>query len=387
MFAILSPPGGARSHRSGARRTDRGRRRVAVGVHRVDPARCGCRCLRHPGDDAPGPVADYERRRFRSDGFGSSRRLGWQRARHVGRRAHVRSSPARPRRRGGGRGRAGPLSRSTPPGTLRGAPVLPAVIASRGLLTCAFFGLDAFVSYAITNGRSRSTLAASRPSRSGPSVGRSRQDRAALDRPARRSPVCQGRIPLLTPGILVVGSASLPDLVPFWLIYVGAIVAGLGMGFAYSAHSQLALRGVEERHVGSATASLQLCDNLGVGSVPVSSAQSWHSETTWADRPEWPSPSRSMVPAGVAVVGVLLSARLPKTTTASVALPCPPAADAWVCSRQDCGDGRHRPADFYTGIVVDVYGPLRGSTPDPRDLRGLHPVLGRTGPGARLRRR
>ncbi len=24
------------------------------------------------------------------------------------------------------------------------------------------------------------------------------------------------------------------------------------------------------------------------------------------------------------------------------------------------------PADFYTGIVVDVYGPLRGSVPDPR---------------------
>ncbi len=55
----------------------------------------------------------------------------------------------------------GPLRRLTPPGTLRGAPGLPAVIASRGLLTCAFFGLDAFVPYAITNGRSRSTLAAS----------------------------------------------------------------------------------------------------------------------------------------------------------------------------------------------------------------------------------
>lgn len=24
------------------------------------------------------------------------------------------------------------------------------------------------------------------------------------------------------------------------------------------------------------------------------------------------------------------------------------------------------PADFYTGIVVDVYGPLKGSVPDPR---------------------
>ena len=28
--------------------------------------------------------------------------------------------------------------------------------------------------------------------------------------------------------------------------------------------------------------------------------------------------------------------------------------------------GETDPADFYTGIVVDVYGPLRGSVPDPR---------------------
>ena len=29
------------------------------------------------------------------------------------------------------------------------------------------------------------------------------------------------------------------------------------------------------------------------------------------------------------------------------------------------------PADFYTGIVVDVYGPLRGSAPDPRTSAGF----------------
>ena len=29
------------------------------------------------------------------------------------------------------------------------------------------------------------------------------------------------------------------------------------------------------------------------------------------------------------------------------------------------------PADFYTGIVVDVYGPLRGSVPDPRTSAGF----------------
>ena len=39
----------------------------------------------------------------------------------------------------------GPLRRLTPPGTLSGAPGVPAVILSRGLLTFAFFGTDTFV--------------------------------------------------------------------------------------------------------------------------------------------------------------------------------------------------------------------------------------------------
>jgi len=62
----------------------------------------------------------------------------------------------------------------------------------------------------------------------------------------------------------VVAIGSLPDAAPFWSIYLGAIAAGFGMGLAYSAHAQLALRSVEEGRVGGATASLQLSDNLGV---------------------------------------------------------------------------------------------------------------------------
>jgi hypothetical protein len=216
----------------------------------------------------------------------------------------------------------GPLRRLTPPGTLRGAPGLPAVIASRGLLTFAFFGLDAFVPYAITNGRSRSTLAASLAVTVGAvswTIATWIQQRW-IGRLGEARFVRAGYL-LLAPGILVVAVASLPDLAPFWLIYVGAIVAGLGMGLAYSAHSQLALRGVEERHVGSATASLQLCDNLGValGAGVVGAILAFGDDI-----------GRSagvaigvalLVPAGVAVVGVLLSARLPRTTTASVVAP------------------------------------------------------------------
>ena len=69
---------------------------------------------------------------------------------------------------------------------------------------------------------------------------------------------------VMVPGIALVAVAAIPDLLPFWFIHVGVVVAGFGMGLAYSAHSQLALRSVPEGEVGSATASLQLTDNLGI---------------------------------------------------------------------------------------------------------------------------
>jgi energy-coupling factor transporter ATP-binding protein EcfA2 len=100
-----------------------------------------------------------------------------------------------------------------------------------------------------------------------------------------------------------------------------AIAAGLGMGLAYSAHAQLALRGVEERHVGAATASLQLCDNLGValGTGIVGAILTFGVD---GGRSAGAAIAVALLaPAFVAVVGLSLSARLPKTTTASIDTP------------------------------------------------------------------
>src|SRR5262249_60889328 len=52
------------------------------------------------------------------------------------------------------------LRRLVPPGTLTARPGLPATILSRGLLTFAFFGADAYVTLAITSVRHRSPLVA-----------------------------------------------------------------------------------------------------------------------------------------------------------------------------------------------------------------------------------
>jgi MFS family permease len=205
----------------------------------------------------------------------------------------------------------GPLRRLTPPGTLRGAAGLPAVIASRGLLTFAFFGLDAFVPYALTSGRDRSTFAASIAVTVGTvswTAATWIQQRWIGD--LGEAWFVRAGYLFLAPGIVVVAIASLPAAVPFWLVYVGAIVAGFGMGLAYSAHAQLALRSVEERHVGGATASLQLSDNLGIalGTGVVGALVAFGDDLGWLAGNA--VAIALLVPAAVAVVGALLSRRM-----------------------------------------------------------------------------
>ncbi len=52
------------------------------------------------------------------------------------------------------------LRRLTPPGTLVARPVLPAAVLLRGILTCAFFGVDAFVSLTLIEWRGLSATEA-----------------------------------------------------------------------------------------------------------------------------------------------------------------------------------------------------------------------------------
>jgi hypothetical protein len=206
----------------------------------------------------------------------------------------------------------GPLRRLTPPGTLRGDAGVPAVVLSRGLLTFAFFGADTFVPHALTAGRGTSTFAgsiavtlATLAWTSGAWV----QERWIV-RTGEAYFVRRGYL-VLAAGIAIVAVASLPDLVPFWVIHVGWAMAGLGMGLAYAAHAQAVLRCSPAERYGSATASLQLLDNLGValgtGAVGV--------VVTTGDDLRW-NPGRTVAlalvgPVLVALVGAALSRRFP----------------------------------------------------------------------------
>lgn len=209
-----------------------------------------------------------------------------------------------------------PLLRLTPPGTLRAAPGLPAVIASRGAITFIFFGLDAFVPYALTSGRDRSTFVASIAvtlTTVSWTAGSWIQQRW-ISLLGEAWFVRTGYL-LLAPGVAIAAAGAVVDAAPFWLIHLGGMTAGLGMGFAYSAHAQLTFRSVDESDVGSATSSLQLCDNLGIalGTGVVGAVVAWGDDLGWT--PGSATAIAWSIPAIVAVVAVTLSRRLPQSTT------------------------------------------------------------------------
>ena len=206
----------------------------------------------------------------------------------------------------------GPLRRLAPPGTLRAAAGLPAVVLSRGLLTFAFFGADTFVPYALTEGRGASTFAGSiavTAATLGWTSATWIQERF-ITRTGEAFFARAGYL-TMTPGILVVAVASTADALPFWMIHVGWTLGGFGMGLAYSAHSQLTLRCSPAARYGSATAALQLFDNLGVAlGAGVAGAV-----VTFGDDVGWDpgkAVAAALVPATVAaLIGVVVTRRLP----------------------------------------------------------------------------
>ncbi len=170
------------------------------------------------------------------------------------------------------------LRRLVPPGTLTGCPGLPATIASRGLLTFAFFGADAYVTLAVTAVRHRSPVVAS-IAVTGATVAWT----AGAWAQARLSGTWEARR-LVRLGLVIV----LAGLAGMVLVLVPAVpvaeglaawtVAGLGMGLAYAPLSLLMLREALPGQEGQASASLNLTDvlgtaiGIGVGGAAVAAA-------------------------------------------------------------------------------------------------------------------
>jgi MFS family permease len=155
------------------------------------------------------------------------------------------------------------LRRLLPVGTLAARSGLPATILSRGLLTFAFFGADAFVTLAITTVLHHSTTTASVAITGATlswTMGAWLQARLSDRWEGRRLIRCglalvlvgiAGMVLCLRPGVPVV------EAILAWS------VAGLGMGLAYAPTSLMMLREASSSRTGWASASLNLSDVLG----------------------------------------------------------------------------------------------------------------------------
>jgi MFS family permease len=150
-----------------------------------------------------------------------------------------------------------------PEGTLRAAPGLPAAVLARGLLTFAFFGTDSFVPLAITEGRGQETwvagVALTVATLGWTAAAWVQQHRIHQDGPRR----------LVTTGLLLLaaGLAGAVVLVNALPVPVGIALwsaAGFGIGLAYAPISVTVLGTAPPGGEGTASASMQLCDVLGV---------------------------------------------------------------------------------------------------------------------------
>jgi MFS family permease len=203
------------------------------------------------------------------------------------------------------------LRRLLPQGTLRSRRGLPSTILSRGMLTFAYFGADAFVTLAIVTVRHHSVAVAGiavTGSTLAWTVGAWIQARFNARWEGRRL-VRMGLVLVLAGvvGMLVV----LRPAVPLAVAFAAWTVAGLGMGLAYAPISLMMLREAPEGREGWASASLSLSDVLGsalgagIGgaAIAVSANRGWPLSTGVA--------VAFALPAAVAVVALGLSGRLP----------------------------------------------------------------------------
>jgi len=156
-----------------------------------------------------------------------------------------------------------PLRRLLPAGALTARAGLPATVLTRGLLTFAFFGADAFVTLAITTARQQSTTIASIAVTGATvswTIGAWIQARLSRRWPGPRLV----RVGL---AVIVTGQAGmalmLQPSVPVAEGIAAWTVAGLGMGLAYAPTTLMALGQAPPGREGYVSASISLCDVLG----------------------------------------------------------------------------------------------------------------------------
>src|SRR5580693_1413145 len=160
------------------------------------------------------------------------------------------------------------LRRLLPAGTMRARRGLPATILSRGVLTFAFFGADAYVTLTITTVRHNSPALAGLAV-TGSTLGwtagawiQARLSERWSARPGLRRDLVRVGLVIVLAGQAVMALVLLPS-VPVAAGIAAWTAAGFGIGLAYAPISLLMLQEAPPGREGWASASLSLTDTLG----------------------------------------------------------------------------------------------------------------------------
>jgi MFS family permease len=218
------------------------------------------------------------------------------------------------------------LRRLTPPGTLVAARGLPAAILLRGMITFAFFGVDAYVALTLVEWRGISAIQAGVSLTAATvswTAGSWIQARLATRWPPDRFAMIGFLVAIV--GLVGFCLILLPE-VPVWLATPIFAVAGLGMGLAYAPLTLIVLREAPVAEQGSASSALSLTDSLGtaLGTGVTGAVVAYAVRET--GEPALGLALGFVIAIAVGVLGLLLSPRLrtarsPQSALDAVAVP------------------------------------------------------------------
>src|SRR5262245_35058709 len=153
--------------------------------------------------------------------------------------------------------------RLVPPGTLRAARGYPTAVLLRGLLTFAFFSVDAYVALLLVEVRGWTAFGAGIALTSATllwTLGSWTQAKLTSRIPHER--FVRIGFPVVAAGIAGLALVLLPD-VPAWLAVPIFGLSGFGMGLTYAQFALIVLRDVSPEEQGTVTSGLTLSDSLG----------------------------------------------------------------------------------------------------------------------------
>jgi hypothetical protein len=202
------------------------------------------------------------------------------------------------------------FTRLTPPGTLRLARGYPAAVLLRGVLTFAFFSIDAYVALLLVDVRGWSAAAAG-IALTGATVSWTAGSWVQARLSARHPPEAFVRVgfPVVAIGIAGLALALVPSI-PAEVAVPTFAIAGFGMGLTYAQFALIVLRDVDAHAQGRVTAGLTLSDSVGTA---VGTGVTAALIATAVRSGGGPGPGLMIAIAigvGLAVLGFLLSPRL-----------------------------------------------------------------------------